>query len=75
MEILNIPVISYCEIPEDIRENHSVLSEASCDVYVKLNIISKEEQVKFNNDFELENWIINNYPEVEGKEILIHMDY
>lgn len=75
MEELKIKVLSYCEIPEEISENHSLLNEGSCDVYVKFNVTSKEEQSKFDDDFELENWIIQQYPEVEGLDILIHMDY
>lgn len=75
LEELNIKVISYCEIPEDIRDNCSRLQETSCDSYIMYNVISKLDQNKFDDDFEVENWIIENYPELEGKDILIHIDY
>ena len=75
LKILMVPVISYCDIPEEITENNIILSEVSCDVYVKINIISKKDQLKYDSNFDLENWIIETYPEVEGKEVLIHVDY
>lgn len=74
LETLNIKVVSYCEIPDEITERHHI-SEYMCGCYVPYTITSKEEQKKFDDDFELENWIINEYPELEGQNILIDIDY
>lgn len=68
-------VLSYCEIPEDIAQNNSTLDQASPDVYVEYRITPKSEQSKFGDDFDLDNWIIKTYPELEGRTILIHVDY
>lgn len=68
-------VLSYCSIPEEIAQENSTLSEASCDVYVEYDVISKKEQPKYSDNFDLANWIIEKYPNVEGEKILIHMDY
>jgi len=75
LEEINCKVISYCDIPEEIREDNLSLNEVSPDVYVKYNITSKIEQKKFDDNFELDNWIISQHPELEGKDILIHIDY
>lgn len=77
MEIKEITrkVLSYCEIPEEIKENDYRLNESPCDVYLEFNVTSKKDQLEYDDDFELENWIINTYPELEGIDILIHMDY
>lgn len=74
-ELLTIPVISYCSIPEKIAQSNSTLMEASCDVYVKHNVTKKTEQEKYDDDFSLDNWIIKNFPDLEGQDVLIHLDY
>lgn len=68
-------VISYCEIPEEIREENSSLEEAKCDSYIEYSVTSKESQKNYADNFDLDNWIIDNYPELEGEEILISIDY
>jgi hypothetical protein len=68
-------VLSYCDIPKGIAKENPSINEASCDVYVEYDVTSKEEQAKFDDNFDLANWIIKNYPELEGTKILIHIDY
>jgi hypothetical protein len=68
-------ILSYCSIPQDIASENSALNEASCDVYVAYKVTPKDEQGNFDDDFALDNWIIEHYPDCEGEEILIHMDY
>ena len=68
-------VVSYCEIPQDITEKDYSVNEASCDSYIEIEVTSREEQKKFDDDFDMINWIINEYPELEGETILIHIDY
>lgn len=68
-------VLSYCDIPEEIARTNSSLEENSSDTYVEYEVTSKAEQAKFDDDFALDNWIIKNYPELEGTKILIHIDY
>ncbi len=70
-----IKVISYCKLPEEISEKNSSINEASCDSYIKYKITSKNDQDKYDDNFDLDNYIIEQFPELEGKEILIHIDY
>ena len=72
---INCKVLSYCEIPEDIAQENSSINEASCDSYIQYNVTSKEDQAEYDDNFDLDDWIIENYPEVEGKIIMIHVDY
>jgi hypothetical protein len=68
-------VLSYCEIPREITEKDDITSEAPCDSYIEHTITPKDKQKEYDDDFDLDNWIIDNYPEAEGETILIHMDY
>ncbi len=68
-------VLSYCEIPEEITEKNYSVNEASCDSYIEFKVISREDQAKYGDNFDMTNWIIDNYPEVEGETIFIHIDY
>jgi len=68
-------VLSYCEIPEGIAQNNSTLDSASPDVYVEYRVTPKIEQETYSGNFDLDNWIIKTYPELEGRTILIHIDY
>jgi hypothetical protein len=72
---LNIKVISYCEIPEEISQKESIFESHYPDAYVKINVTSRENQKNFDDDFLLENWIIEKNPELEGEDILVHIDY
>lgn len=67
-------VLSYCEIPQEITQDHWI-SENNPDSYIELSITPRPEQINYDDKFEIENWIIDNYPELEGKTILIHIDY
>jgi len=67
-------VVSYCEIPEELTENHW-LREHSCDCFVEFKVVSKEEQSSFDDDFSIDNWIIDKYPQLEGQTIFIEIDY
>lgn len=73
LKIITRSVLSYCNIPESIRKNY--FQEQYPDSFVEYSITSKEEQAKFDDDFSLDDWIIKNYPELEGQTILIHIDY
>lgn len=68
-------VLSYCEIPEKITEDNALLQEASCGSYLEYSITPRVEQNKYDDSFELDNWIIDTYPELEGMTILIEIDY
>lgn len=71
---INLPVLSYCEIPQELTEDDAI-SHNQPDSYVIHPVTSKEEQEKYTDNFEITNWIIENYPELEGKDVLIHIDY
>jgi len=68
-------VISYCEIPRHITADNFQLNEASCGSYIDFKVMSRQFQDEFDDDFTTDNWIIDNYPELEGEEIFIHIDY
>ena len=68
-------VLNYCDIPSEISEKDNRLNEAGCDVYVGFIPIPKNLQHRFSSNFDLDNWIIDNYPETEGYKILIYMNY
>lgn len=68
-------VLSYCEIPDGIRESNTAINEVPCDVYVEYRVTPVKEQPGFDDNFDLDNWIIKTYPELEGRTILIHIDY
>lgn len=74
MKQITRKVVSYCKIPEELTENHHI-SEYQCDCYVEMKITPKSEQPNYDDDFGIENWIINTYPELEGETILIEIDY
>ncbi len=66
---INKKVLSYCEIPENITENHWI-SEYKNDSYVECHIEDEEDE-----EDNLSKWIIENYPELKEESFLIHMDY
>ena len=68
LELITKKVLSYCEIPEDIDKRW--LDDCSPNCYVSFSIANKVE----DRD-ELENWIIENYPELENEQFLIEIDY
>ena len=63
-------LISYCEIPEELIENHWI-SEYRNGCMVDYTVSKKDDE----NIDELNLWIIKQYPFLEGEEILIEMDY
>lgn len=67
---LNLKVVSYCDIPEPIGYNHSVLMEISCGCFIHWNLSTDDSQ-----DDELDAWIRSEYPELIGTDFLIEMDY
>ena len=77
LEVLNIAVVSYCEIPEEIVENHDWLEENKCDSYVKHEIIPIKDREKYSGDWDLDDWILKTYPKQvkPGDSVLIHLDY
>lgn len=75
LEIITRKLLSYCEIPEEITNESYLLAEASNDCYVEYEVLGKEEQKKFSDNFDLANWILSEYPECENEKILIHIDY
>lgn len=61
-------VLSYCEIPEKLTEN-SWLNNYGTGCLVECHIDDDESEP-------LDQWIINNYPELKDEEsFLIDMDY
>jgi len=66
LKILNMKVVSYCDIPEEIDKGW--LDELGCDVYTEYNLLEEEEG-------ELQDWLRTTYPELINTTFLIHIDY
>lgn len=60
-------VLNFSEIDEEIRENHWLSGNPS-DSYV---VFSLKDDVEVD---EIGEWIIENYPELEGREFMIYLD-
>lgn len=77
LESLSLKVVSYCEIPEEIADNHSYLQESTCDCYVKHKVTEIEERPNYSDDWDLDDWLLDTYRDEihPGDEILIHIDY
>lgn len=69
-------VISYCDLPEEIAEAaDSSFAHQSNDCFIEYTVTPKAEQGKYSDDFTLDNYLIDQRPELEGRTILIHIDY
>lgn len=68
-------VLSYCEIPQELSNDYNFLIEANPDSYVEHRIIPPAERGEYSDNWDLDEWIMSKYPELEGRTILIHIDY
>jgi hypothetical protein len=69
LEEITRKVVSYCEIPEEITENHWI-SENSSDTYVEYSLNS---DLKYSKS-ELDLWLEETYPELIDTTFFIHLD-
>jgi len=67
---LNTKVLSYHAIPQELVEDHLEIEQFPNDCYVKWTLDMHEDYVYDK----LDSWIIENYPELIGKDFLIDMD-
>lgn len=65
---INLKVLSYSSIPTELSHN-SWINDYPNECYIMCHIPDDEEKD------DLDNWIIENYPELQEKEFLIEMDY
>lgn len=70
MEEKTFKIISFCSIPKHLTEKE--LSEVQTDSYVPFKVYKNIPGLPFS---ELNTWIGDQYPELYGQEILIHVDY
>lgn len=76
MKEITMKVVSYCEIPEEIASQDALLQELPCDVYTDYMLPSRQQlDDKVYDLDELDEWLINTYPELIGTRFLIEMDY
>lgn len=69
---INGYVVNLTSIPEDILDTTS-LYELGQDSYSKLEITLKSERHKYSDDFTLEDYLLEEYPEIkEGDTIYIY---
>lgn len=62
-------VVSYCEIPKEVRENHWI------EEYRSGSFIELKLELDANLDGELESWLRKEYPELIGTKFLIDIDF
>lgn len=75
LEEITRKIVSYCDIPEEITED-SYMSEMSPDCYINHKIATDEDRSKYDDSWELDDWLLNEYDELsKGDEILIEIDY
>ena len=73
MELVTITgkVVSYCEIPEELTEDHWV-SDYPPDAYVQVHIEQEGEEEMDK----ISEWIVEKYPELMDEDFFfIHVDY
>ncbi len=69
---INLKVVSYCEIPEEITEEHWI-SEYMNGCFVEVHVDNGEEDEDLDP---LGQWIRETYPELKKENsFLIEMDY
>lgn len=59
-------VLKYSDIPNDVK-NDSPLEDSICESYILFELRDK-------GLYKVDDWIRENYPELEGEEFLIHID-
>ena len=70
LERINKLVVSYCEIPEGLIDEGHWINHHGQDAYVEVHL---EDE---GNRDDLDNWLIENYPELlEEESFFIHLDY
>ncbi len=63
-------VVSFCEIPEEVTENHWI-NEHHNDAFVEVHIDTETHVPD-----KIQDWLVKNYPElIEEDSFFIHMDY
>ena len=73
MKTVSFPVISYCEIPQEITSD-SWINEYQNGCYVEYSLPREDEWDSFDTNA-LDEWIRNTYPILLGQKFLIEIDY
>ena len=69
-------VLEFRDIPDEIRQAADYLfSGQSTDCYIEYRITPKKYQNGNPHGYDLDNWLISEFPEIEGRTILIHLYY
>lgn len=68
-------VVSCCDIPEEISMTNWAIKEGHAGYMVEHRVTPVNEQEKYDSDFSLDNWLIQQNPELEGRTILIDLDW
>lgn len=66
-------VLDLKNIPKEIIEKCGFLDQAGPDTYIEYMILRKEEGVDYR-DFVLDNWLLEELPDMEGRTILIYIN-
>lgn len=67
---LNLKVVAYCEIPEEISGNNWYLQTFPCNCFIHWNLSTDS-----TSDNVVDTWLRTEYPELIGTDFLIEMDY
>jgi|SRR6187402_45060 len=70
LKTIHMKVVSYCDIPEDLTQD-SWLSESGPNCFVDYKVSSDPKYTRTD----LDNWIIETYPELLDVDFLIEIDY
>lgn len=62
------------DIPEDLTKNLKV-QKFPVSTFVYLNVPMLKDCNLADPEFKLQRWLINNYPDFEGQEVLIRQNY
>ena len=73
MKRIDMPVISYCDIPEELTEG-TWMGEMSPDCYIQYSLPKLEDLHKYGLD-KLNEYLSTTYPELIGTTFLIEIDY
>lgn len=68
-------VINASKIPTKVVESYPRLNRSQSDVYVPYRVLPEKEIEEYGTTYTLNKWLLDNYPELESKTILIHIDY
>lgn len=66
-------VLQLSGVPQNIVKSAYFYEDCSSNSYIEHRITPHKEQSNLDEDFTFDNWVIGEYPELEGQTILIYI--